>query len=161
MTAEKMTPASLNSSPPDARAIESRVVNTLLWRLMPFLFLLYVVNYLDRINVGFAALQMRVELGFSEDVFGTAFGIFFLGYSILQVPSNLLMTRVGARRWMAGIMVLWGIVSCCMIFVRTPREFYELRLLLGATEAGFFPGIILYMRNCFLPAAAPALWPGS
>ena len=148
-----MTPA--GASPPisDQRGIESKVVNTLLWRLMPFLFLLYVVNYLDRINVGFAALQMRGELKFSEDVFGTAFGIFFLGYSLLQVPSNLAMTRVGARRWMAGIMVLWGIVSCCMIFVRTPREFYELRFLLGATEAGFFPGIILYMKNWF-PARA-------
>ena len=150
-----MTPASVNPANPDARVIESKVVNTLLWRLMPFLFLLYVVNYLDRINVGFAALQMRGQLGFSDKVFGTGFGIFFLGYSILQVPSNLGMMRVGARRWMSGIMVLWGVISCCMVLVRTPREFYELRFLLGAAEAGFFPGIILYMKNWF-PANARA-----
>lgn len=150
-----MTPASVTPLVSDQRAIESKVVNTLLWRLMPFLFLLYVVNYLDRINVGFAALQMRGELKFSEDVFGTGFGIFFLGYSILQVPSNLAMMRVGARRWMSGIMVLWGAISCCMVLVHTPRQFYELRFLLGAAEAGFFPGIILYMKNWF-PARARA-----
>lgn len=150
-----MTTAGINSGAFTDRNIESRVVSKLLWRLMPFLFLLYIVNYLDRINVGFAALQMREELGFSNNVFGTAFGIFFLGYFILQVPSNLALARVGARRWMAAIMVVWGLISCCMIFVRTPREFYELRFLLGAAEAGFFPGIILYMKNWF-PASARA-----
>jgi MFS transporter, ACS family, tartrate transporter len=136
-------------------AIETKVVRTLLLRLMPFLFVLYIVNYLDRINVGFAALQMRVQLGFSDKVFGTAFGIFFLGYLCLQLPSNLLMARVGARRWMTAIMIVWGLISCLMIFVRTPKSFYELRFLLGAAEAGFFPGIILYMKNWF-PATARA-----
>jgi ACS family tartrate transporter-like MFS transporter len=150
-----MTTTGTNASASVSADIEARVVRTLLLRLMPFLFVLYIVNYLDRINVGFAALQMRVQLGFSDKVFGTAFGIFFLGYLCLQLPSNLLMARVGARRWMAAIMIAWGLISCLMIFVRTPKSFYELRFLLGAAEAGFFPGIILYMKNWF-PATARA-----
>ena len=133
--------------------LESVVVRKLLWRLLPFLFLLYIVNYLDRINVGFAALQMRTQLGFSDDVFGTGFGIFFWGYMLLQVPSNLALARVGARRWMAGIMVVWGVVSCLMITVHSPHSFYAMRFVLGASEAGFFPGIILYLKNWF-PATA-------
>jgi MFS transporter, ACS family, tartrate transporter len=135
--------------------LEPIVVRKLLWRLLPFLFLLYIVNYLDRINVGFAALQMRNQLGFSDKVFGTGFGIFFWGYLLLQVPSNLGLARVGARRWMAVIMVVWGIVSCAMISVRTPHGFYAMRFVLGAAEAGFFPGIILYLKNWF-PATARA-----
>ena len=135
--------------------LEAKTVRTLLLRLLPFLFLLYVVNYLDSINVGFAALQMRGQLGFSDKVFGTGFGIFFWGYLLLQVPSNLALAKVGARRWMAGIMVLWGVVSCCMILVRTVHGFYALRFVLGAAEAGFFPGIILYLKNWF-PATARA-----
>ena len=110
-----MTTPSQETSPIAPSSVEGLAVRKLLWRLLPFLFLLYVVNYLDRINVGFAKLQMQGELGFSNEVFGTAFGIFFFGYSIFQVPSNLALQRVGARRWMAGIMVLWGIVSCCMM----------------------------------------------
>lgn len=138
-----------------AADLESVVVRKLLWHLLPFLFLLYIVNYLDRINVGFAALQMRSQLGFSDQVFGTGFGIFFVGYFFLQVPSNLALSRVGARRWMAAIMVLWGVVSCGMVFVHTPRSFYWMRFVLGAAEAGFFPGIILYLKNWF-PASARA-----
>jgi MFS transporter, ACS family, tartrate transporter len=145
-------PSNLSSAAVD---LEPVVVRRLLLRLLPFLFLLYVVNYLDRINVGFAALQMRTQLGFSDEVFGTGFGIFFWGYMVLQVPSNLAMARVGARRWMALIMVVWGIVSTCMIFVRTPHGFYAMRFLLGAAEAGFFPGIVLYLKNWF-PASARA-----
>jgi ACS family tartrate transporter-like MFS transporter len=150
-----MTTPSQETSPIAPSSVEGLAVRKLLWRLLPFLFLLYVVNYLDRINVGFAKLQMQGELGFSNEVFGTAFGIFFFGYSIFQVPSNLALQRVGARRWMAGIMVLWGIVSCCMIFAHTPRGFYRLRFVLGLAEAGFFPGIILYMKTWF-PATARA-----
>lgn len=146
------SPVNNTAAAPD---LESLVVRKLLWRLLPFLFLLYIVNYLDRINVGFAALQMRSQLGFSDDVFGTGFGIFFVGYFFLQVPSNLGLARVGARRWMAAIMVLWGGVSCGMIFVRTPHSFYAMRFVLGAAEAGFFPGIILYLKNWF-PASARA-----
>jgi MFS transporter, ACS family, tartrate transporter len=150
----------MTSSPPNLSAgtpsdLEPIVVHKLLWRLLPFLFLLYIVNYLDRINVGFAALQMRNQLGFSDRVFGTGFGIFFWGYLLLQVPSNLGLAKVGARRWMAAIMVVWGVVSCGMILVRTPHGFYAMRFVLGAAEAGFFPGIILYLKNWF-PASARA-----
>jgi MFS transporter, ACS family, tartrate transporter len=149
-----MTPSHPNIGP-GAGDLEPLVIRKLLLRLLPFLFLLYIVNYLDRINVGFAALQMRSQLGFSDDVFGIGFGIFFVGYLLLQIPSNLGLARVGARRWMAGIMVVWGLVSCCMIFVRTPHSFYGMRFVLGAAEAGFFPGIILYLKNWF-PATARA-----
>ena len=140
---------------PSGSDLEAKTIRTLLVRLLPFLFLLYIVNYLDRINVGFAALEMRTQLGFSDKVFGTGFGIFFFGYLLLQVPSNLALARVGARRWMAAIMVLWGVVSCGMILVRTVHGFYALRFALGAAEAGFFPGIILYLKNWF-PASARA-----
>jgi MFS transporter, ACS family, tartrate transporter len=134
---------------------ESKVVRTLLLRLMPFLFLLYTVNYLDRINVGFAALEMQKQLGLNDRVYGIAAGIFFAGYFFFQLPSNLAMALVGARRWIAVIVILWGVISCCMVFVRTPAGFYGLRFLLGAAEAGFFPGIILYLKNWF-PATARA-----
>ncbi len=135
------------------RELEKKTISRLLWRLLPFLFLLYIVAFLDRINVGFAALGMRKQLGFNDDIFGTAFGYFFLGYVFLQVPSNLALVRVGARRWISVIMVVWGVVSCSMALVGTPREFYVLRFLLGIAEAGFFPGMILYLRNWF-PAGA-------
>lgn len=132
---------------------EEAVVSRLMWRLMPFLFVLYIVAYLDRINVGFAKLQMQRQLNFSQEVYGIAFGIFFAGYFFFQVPSNLVLVRVGARRWIAGIMIVWGMVSASMIFVNSPKSFYVLRFLLGAAEAGFFPGIILYLRSWFPPVA--------
>ncbi len=140
---------------PRARTLEAAVISRLTWRLLPFLFLLYFVAYLDRINVGFAALEMREQLGFSDKVYGLGSGVFFIGYLLLQLPSNLVLTRVGARRWIAAIIVVWGLVSTSMIFVTTPRSFYVLRFLLGAAEAGFFPGMILYLRNWF-PAQARA-----
>jgi ACS family tartrate transporter-like MFS transporter len=133
----------------------ARIVAKLTRRLLPFLFLLYIVAYLDRINVGFAALQMKGQLGFSDEVYGLGAGIFFAGYFFFQVPSNLALARVGARRWIAVIMLVWGIVSASMIFVGSPRGFYFLRFLLGAAEAGFFPGMILYLRQWF-PSAARA-----
>jgi MFS transporter, ACS family, tartrate transporter len=119
------------------------------WKLLPFLFLLYVVGYLDRINVGFAALQMKDRLGFSESVYGLGASIFFVGYFLFQVPSNLILQRVGARRWIAALMVAWGIVSSSMLFIDTPRTFYVLRFLLGVAEAGFFPGVVFYLRSWF------------
>jgi len=133
--------------------MQSEVVSRLMWRLMPFLFLLYIVAYLDRINVGFGVLQMRGQLGLGERVIGRAGGMFFIGYFLFQIPSNLVLERVGVRRWIAALMVAWGIVSCLMIFIRGPLSFYGLRFLLGATEAGFFPGIILHMKRWF-PARA-------
>ncbi len=122
---------------------------------MPFLFLLYIIAYLDRINVSFAILQMREQLHLSDRVYGNAAGVFFLGYLLFQVPSNLVLQKVGVRRWICGLMVTWGLISCSMIFIRGPYSFYTLRFLLGAAEAGFFPGIILYMR-CWFPANARA-----
>jgi D-galactonate transporter len=124
---------------------ENATYRKVTWRLMPFLFLCYILNYIDRVNVGFAKLQMQQDLGFSDAVYGTGAGIFFLAYFFLEVPSNILMQKVGARFWMARIMVVWGIVSACMMFIRGTTSFYALRLLLGAAEAGFFPGIILYL----------------
>src|ERR1700686_5767925 len=104
----------------------AKVVSKLTRRLLPFLFLLYIVNYLDRINVGFAALQMRGQLGFSDKVYGLGAGIFFAGYFFFQVPSNLALARFGARRWIAVLMTVWGVISASMIFVGTPRSFYLL-----------------------------------
>ena len=114
-------------------------------RLVPFLFLCYVVAYLDRVNVGFAKLQMLTELQFSDTVYGIGAGIFFIGYFLFEVPSNLAMTKTGARIWIARIMLTWGIISSAMMFVHSATTFYILRFFLGAAEAGFFPGIILYL----------------
>src|SRR5262249_6078656 len=118
-------------------------------------FLLYIVAYLDRVNVGFAALQMNAALGFSPEVYGFGAGIFFVGYTLFEIPSNLLLQRVGARIWIARIMITWGLISAGMMFVQGPRSFYALRLLLGIAEAGFFPGIILYLTYWF-PASERA-----
>lgn len=118
-------------------------------RLIPFLFVLYLVAYLDRINVGFASLQMNRELGLTESVFGLGAGLFFLGYSLFEVPSNLILARVGARRWIARIMISWGVVAIAMVAVRGAISFFALRFILGLAEAGFFPGVILYLTFWF------------
>ncbi|HEY5752297.1 MAG TPA: MFS transporter [Chthoniobacterales bacterium] len=114
-------------------------------RIVPFLMLCYVVAYLDRVNVGFAKLQMEIDLGFSQTVYGLGAGMFFIGYFFFEVPSNLIMYRVGARMWIARIMITWGLLSAAFVFVKTPMMFYSLRFLLGAAEAGFYPGVILYL----------------
>jgi sugar phosphate permease len=121
-------------------------------RLLPFLVLCYVVAYLDRVNVGFAKLQMLTDLGFSETVYGLGAGVFFVGYFFFEVPSNVVLHRTGARRWIARIMITWGLLSAAMMLVRTRAAFYALRFLLGAAEAGFFPGMILYLTYWY-PAA--------
>ena len=118
-------------------------------RLIPFLFVLQVASYLDRINVGFAQLQMKSALGFSDTVYGLGTGIFFIGYFFFEVPSNLILSRTGARVWIARIMITWGVISSAMAIVRTPAEFYALRFLLGVAEAGFFPGVIYYLSRWF------------
>ena len=122
------------------------------WRLLPFLLLLYIVAWLDRVNIGFAALQMNADLGFSATVYGFGAGVFFIGYALFEVPSNLILVRVGARLWIARIMITWGILSVAMMFVSGPTSFYVLRFLLGVAEAGFLPGIIYYLGNWY-PAA--------
>ncbi|QBQ99016.1 MFS transporter [Paraburkholderia pallida] len=132
--------------------LESRAYAKATLRLLPFLFLCYVAAYLDRVNVGFAKLQMLSDLQFSETVYGLGAGIFFIGYFFFEVPSNLLMHRVGARRWIARIMLTWAVISAASLFVKTPTQFYIVRFLLGVAEAGFFPGIVLYLTYWF-PAA--------
>jgi ACS family tartrate transporter-like MFS transporter len=135
--------------------LEREVISRLMWRLMPFLFLLYIVAYLDRINMSFAVLQMRGQLGLSERAIGRAGGIFFIGYFLFQLPSNLVLEKFGVRRWISALMIAWGVISCLMVFIRGPLSFYAMRFLLGAAEAGFFPGMILYMKRWF-PASARA-----
>jgi len=125
------------------------------WRLIPFLFVLYVIAWLDRVNVGFAGLQMNADLRFSSTVFGFGSGIFFLGYCLFEIPSNIILERVGARLWISRIMVTWGLISAGLMFVRSPAAFYLLRFLLGAAEAGFFPGVIYYL-SLWYPSAQRA-----
>jgi MFS family permease len=130
------------------------------WRLVPILFGCYIVAYLDRVNVGFAKLQMLADLHLSEAVYGTGAGIFFLGYFLFEVPSNLILNRVGARRWIARIMITWGIVSAATMFATSATTFYALRFLLGACEAGFYPGVILYLASWFPAARRGAILAG-
>jgi MFS transporter, ACS family, tartrate transporter len=129
--------------------VEERAVRTATRRLIPFLFLIYVVAYLDRVNVSFAQLQLEDDLNFSDTIFGLGAGIFSLGYVLFGVPSNLALARFGARRWLAGIMIVWGLLSASTMFIGGPISFYVLRFLLGVAEAGFFPGIILYLTWWF------------
>lgn len=140
---------------PPASDFQSAVISKLSVRLVPFLFLLYAVAFLDRINVSFAALQMQEQLHFSDRVYGLGAGMFFAGYFFFQLPSNLVLERIGARRWMSLLLIVWGVISVLMMFVRTPRGFYVARFLLGSAEAGFFPGVILYLKYWF-PASAQA-----
>jgi MFS family permease len=135
--------------------IAARAYRKVFWRLMPFLMLCYVASYMDRVNIGFAKLQMQQELGFSETVFGLGSGIFFLGYFCFEVPSNILMHRVGARAWIARIMITWGLLSGAFIWVHSVPGFYGLRFVLGLAEAGFYPGVILYLTYWF-----PSKWRG-
>ena len=129
--------------------LEERAFRKATRRLIPFLFLIYVVAYLDRVNVSFAQLQLEDDLGFSDTIFGIGAGIFSLGYVIFGVPSNLALARFGARRWLAAIMIVWGVISASMMFIDGAATFYVLRFLLGAAEAGFFPGIILFLTWWF------------
>lgn len=132
-----------------------KTIRKVTWRLIPFLLLLYIVAWLDRVNVGFAALQMNQDLGFSPAVYGFGAGVFFAGYALFEIPSNLVLARVGARRWIARIMITWGLISLAMMFVRGSTSFYALRFLLGVAEAGFLPGIIYYLGDWY-PAAQRA-----
>ena len=131
------------------QAVEDRAYSKVFWRIVPFLMLCYVVAYLDRVNVGFAKLQMSSELGLSEAAYGVGAGIFFIGYFLFEVPSNIIMNKVGARIWIARIMVTWGVISAAFMFTTSETTFYVLRFLLGVAEAGFFPGIILYLTSWY------------
>jgi len=132
-----------------AEALGERTVNKVFRRLMPFLGLLYIVSFLDRVNVGYAALSMNKALGFSNAVYGFGAGIFFIGYFVMEIPGNLIMAKVGARLWIARILITWGIISGLTAWVSTPTEFYIVRFFLGVAEASFFPGIIYYLSTWF------------
>jgi ACS family tartrate transporter-like MFS transporter len=119
------------------------------WRLLPLIGLGYGIAYIDRSNISFAALQMNQELHFSATIYGLGAGLFSLSYFLLEIPSNLMLSRFGARRWIGRIMLTWGVIAAGMMFVRTPWQFYVMRFLLGAAEAGFFPGVIFYLKNWF------------
>ena len=128
-----------------AEGFEARTYRKVDLRIVPFLFLCYILAYLDRVNVGFAKLQMLTDLSLSDAAFATGAGIFFIGYFFFEVPSNVLMKKFGARMWIARIMISWGVISGCMIFVKGEWSFCSMRFLLGLAEAGFFPGVIVYL----------------
>jgi len=138
-------------TPDEQRAVIARVRR----RLIPFAFICYVVAYVDRVNIGFAAAELQHDLGLTDATYGIGAGLFFLGYCVFEIPSNLILARVGARLWIARIMVVWGLVSMATLFVHDTTSFYTARVLLGLAEAGFFPGIILYLTY-WIPAAERA-----
>src|SRR6201996_6613249 len=129
--------------------VSMRVMRKIGWRILPFAMLLYFVSFIDRVNIGFAALTMNKDVGLSSAAFGLGAGIFFAGYFLFEVPSNLILHRIGARVWIARVMISWGIASGATAFVQGPTGFYVLRFLLGVAEAGFFPGMILYLSYWF------------
>ncbi|HET7086389.1 MAG TPA: MFS transporter [Rhizomicrobium sp.] len=137
------------------RRDSDRILNRAAWRLIPFMSLMYVVSFLDRVNISFAALQMNQDLGFSPQIYGFASGVFFFGYFLFEVPSNLMLQKVGARLWMCRICVTWGLLSMLTAFAREPVSFCIVRFLLGAAEAGLYPGMVLYMTYWF-PASTRA-----
>ncbi len=138
-------PTPANAAPVDGAKVFSKIA----WRLIPYIFFLYILAYLDRVNVGFAALEMKRDLHLSDTVYGLGAGLFFLGSSMFDLPSNLLLTRFGPRHWIARIMISWGVVATAMMFIRGAHSFEIMRFLLGVTEAGFFPGMILYLTYWF------------
>jgi ACS family tartrate transporter-like MFS transporter len=129
--------------------LEARVVRKISWRILPFVMLLYFISFLDRVNVGFAAFTMNKAIGLTPAMYGLGGGLFFVGYFLFEIPSNLILYRVGARVWIARVMGTWGLVSAGSAFVTGPHSFYALRFVLGVAEAGFFPGIILYLSLWF------------
>ena len=136
-------------STPGLDAVAERARRRISLRVIPYVFILYIIAFLDRVNVGYAALQMAGDLGFSAEVFGFGAGIFFFGYVLLEIPGTIIVERWSARKWIARIMISWGILAVMMAFVRTSTQFYWVRFLLGAAEAGFFPGIIVYLSHWF------------
>ncbi|MBY4897087.1 MFS transporter [Cupriavidus sp. AU9028] len=128
---------------------ERAIVRKISWRIIPFVFVLYIISYLDRANIGYAALQMNKELALTSEAFGFVSGIFFIGYFLFEVPSNVMLNKFGARRWIARILLTWGAVAVMSAFVQNATQLYVLRFLLGVAEAGFFPGIIVYLTAWF------------
>lgn len=149
MTELKRGALSATDGAPYTPSEEAIAYSKVTWRLIPFLFICYIVAYLDRTSISFAQIQMQSDLGFSDAVYGLGAGIFFIGYSLFEVPSNLLMQKIGARKTLIRIMVLWGAVATGMMFVTTPMQFYVMRFLLGVFEAGFFPGVIYFLTKWY------------
>ena len=141
--------------PPDRDVTQQAVISRVTRRLIPFAFICYVVAYIDRVNIGFAARQLQQDLGLTATEFGIGAGLFFLGYCLFEIPSNLVLERVGARLWIARIMIVWGLVSMATMFITGVRSFYAARVILGIAEAGFFPGMVLYLTY-WIPAAERA-----
>lgn len=133
----------------DNKAVEQRAINKLFRRLIVFLFILFVFSFLDRINIGFAGLTMGKDLGLTSTMFGLAATLFYVTYVLCGIPSNIMLAKIGARRWIAGIMVVWGIASTCTMFATSPETLYVLRMLVGIAEAGFLPGILVYLTWWF------------
>ena len=148
MRVQKTVPKT-NPGEQPAASLEERAVRRMTLRLIPFMFVLFIVAFLDRVNVGFAALQMNAELQISHAAFGFGSGIFFIGYFLFEIPSNLILHKIGARIWISRIMISWGVIASAMMLVSGPKSFYVLRFLLGFAEAGFFPGMILYLTYWF------------
>jgi ACS family tartrate transporter-like MFS transporter len=140
-----MTATAVAATAASAEDQGARILGQVIGRLVPFIFICYVVAYVDRVNIGFAASAMQKDLGLSDAAYGLGAGLFFLGYFLFEIPSNLILERVGARLWIARIMIVWGFVSMAMMLVQGARSFYALRILLGLAEAGFFPGMVLYL----------------
>lgn len=141
--------ADVRPTSPDVNDPVKALYRKITWKLIPFLCFCYLAAYLDRINIGFAKLQMLDQLHFSETAFGLGAGLFFVGYILFEVPSNLILEKVGARIWIARIMISWGLLSACTMLVTTPTQFYVLRFLLGVAEAGFLPGVLFYLTTWF------------
>ncbi len=138
-----------NTASPLDTVARNRTHNTITWRLMPLLLLCYLFAHLDRINIGFAKMQMSADLNFSDTVYGFGAGLFFIAYALFGVPSNMALDRVGPRRWIATLMVVWGALSASMFLIDSAMGFYVLRFLLGVAEAGFFPGILVFLNRWY------------
>lgn len=135
----------------EQQAIGKSAMNKAFWHILPLILVAYLFAYIDRVNISFAAASMNEDLAFSATIYGLGGGLFFLGYALFEIPSNLMLVRFGARKWIARIMITWGLLSAAMIFVQTPLQFYMLRFLLGVAEAGFYPGVIFYFAGWFPP----------
>src|SRR5271157_4364097 len=134
---------------PGSPSSEAATYSRITWRLMPYLFACYILAYVNRVNVGFAKIQMQQDLRMSDSVYGLGAGIFFIGYFFFEVPGNMILQRIGARFWIGPIMIVWGVVSACTMLVTSATGFYAVRFLLGIVESGFFPGVILYLTFWF------------
>lgn len=139
----------MSQEPTATAAVERSAIRKMSWGLLPMIGLGYGIAYMDRANIGFAALQMNADLGFSATVYGLGAGLFFLSYALFEIPSNIILSRMGARLWIARIMFTWGVLATCMMFVTQPWQFYVMRFLLGLAEAGFFPGVVYYLGQWF------------